>query len=264
MKRIIHAISILLLITICTPRAYAVNFQDLWWNPAESGWGVNIAQQGDTLFATWFIYGANREPYWVVMPGTTRVNALVAGETIYTGDIFQTRGTPFNVLPFVPLPGSDVSRVGSATFRFTDAKRGVLTYTINNQTVTKNITRQNIVSINLSGNYYGGFQREASGCANNQNNGSQLQQAVYIINTPSQSNTFSMTEVGGDSCRFTGTYTQYGSMYEASGSYTCAGYTGNWTATEGTVGDNTFSMKLNLTRTGESCMITGAIGGFKP
>ena len=37
----------------------ATNYQDLWWNaPAESeaGWGINLTQQGTTIFATWFTY----------------------------------------------------------------------------------------------------------------------------------------------------------------------------------------------------------------
>ncbi len=37
--------------------AAVTNYQGLWWNaPAgsESGWGINFAHQGDTLFATWF------------------------------------------------------------------------------------------------------------------------------------------------------------------------------------------------------------------
>ena len=35
------------------------NYEGLWWaNPAgsESGWGINFAHQGDTIFATWFTY----------------------------------------------------------------------------------------------------------------------------------------------------------------------------------------------------------------
>ena len=35
------------------------NYQGLWWaSPAnsESGWGINFAHQGDTIFATWFTY----------------------------------------------------------------------------------------------------------------------------------------------------------------------------------------------------------------
>ncbi|TMG87516.1 MAG: hypothetical protein E6H78_01000, partial [Betaproteobacteria bacterium] len=35
------------------------NYEGLWWkSPAESesGWGINFAHQGDTIFATWFTY----------------------------------------------------------------------------------------------------------------------------------------------------------------------------------------------------------------
>jgi hypothetical protein len=243
--------------------AWASNFQDLWWNPAESGWGINIAQQGNTLFATWFIYGANREPLWVVMPGAVRSSAATS-EAVFTGSLFQTRGTPFNVAPFVPLASADVVSVGSATFRFTDGKQGTLTYTINGQTVNKNITRQNIVPIDLSGTYYGGFRRDSTGCTNNQNNGSRLEQAVYLVTTPPQSTVINIAEVGGENCRFSGTFTQHGSTFEASGTYTCTGITGTWTAREGTLTATTFSMRLQLGQNGETCQTIGTLGGFKP
>ncbi len=262
MKRLIITATFILCIIISSPRANALNFQDLWWNPAESGWGVNIAQQRDTLFATWFIYGPNREPLWIVMPGTSRVLSQVPNESIYTGAIFQTRGTAFNVTPFVPI--TDVTPVGNATFRFTNARDGVLTYNINSSTVTKNITRQNIVPLNLAGNYYGGFQRASTGCTNNQNNGSALDQAIYVVSVATQTTNISINEVGGDSCRFTGNYTQYGSTFEGTGTYTCNSTTGNWAAREGVSTDTTLSMKLNLTRAGETCVVTGSIGGFKP
>ncbi len=36
----------------CAPttasRATATNYQDLWWNPAESGWGINVTHQDST------------------------------------------------------------------------------------------------------------------------------------------------------------------------------------------------------------------------
>ena len=35
------------------------NYQGVWWNAppgSESGWGINFAHQGDSLFATWFTY----------------------------------------------------------------------------------------------------------------------------------------------------------------------------------------------------------------
>ena len=43
-------------------RAALGNYQDLWWNPAESGWGINLAHQGDTIVATWSTYGADGKP----------------------------------------------------------------------------------------------------------------------------------------------------------------------------------------------------------
>ena len=29
----------------------APSYEGLWWNPAESGWGLSIAHQGDVIFA---------------------------------------------------------------------------------------------------------------------------------------------------------------------------------------------------------------------
>ncbi len=47
------------------------SYQDLWWRSppgSESGWGVNLAHQGDILFGTWFTYGADAKGVWFVMP----------------------------------------------------------------------------------------------------------------------------------------------------------------------------------------------------
>src|SRR6185369_5405466 len=38
------------------------NYQGLWWKSpggSESGWGINFAHQGDTIFASWFTYDVN-------------------------------------------------------------------------------------------------------------------------------------------------------------------------------------------------------------
>jgi len=39
--------------------AAASNYTDLWWAaPAgsEAGWGINLTQEGTTIFASWFTY----------------------------------------------------------------------------------------------------------------------------------------------------------------------------------------------------------------
>ncbi len=38
---------------------------DLWWNANESGWGVNVVQQADILFLTFFVYGPSGQPLWL-------------------------------------------------------------------------------------------------------------------------------------------------------------------------------------------------------
>ena len=56
--------------------ASATNYQDLWWvaNGAESGWGINFAHQGNTIFATWYTYDGNGTPIWLSVLATVRAD----------------------------------------------------------------------------------------------------------------------------------------------------------------------------------------------
>jgi hypothetical protein len=120
----------------------AYNYQDLWWAaPAgsESGWGIFLTHQGDTIFATWFTYGADGSPLWLV------VTAARTAAGTYAGTLYQTSGPPFNVLPFDPAKVV-ATAVGSATFTFTDGNNGIFAYTVNGETQQKAITRQIFVA----------------------------------------------------------------------------------------------------------------------
>jgi hypothetical protein len=118
-------------------RGGLTNYQDLWWNPAESGWGINITDQDDTLFATLFTYGANGQGLWLVMSGGQR-----QADGSYLGDLYSTTGPPFNSAPFPPIGPANVTRVGTLRLRFASGTQGTLTYTVNGTTVEKAITRQ--------------------------------------------------------------------------------------------------------------------------
>ncbi|HUH95108.1 MAG TPA: hypothetical protein VL742_18435 [Casimicrobiaceae bacterium] len=120
----------------------AYNYQDLWWAaPAgsESGWGIFLTHQGDTIFATWFTYGADRSPLWLV------ATAARTATGTYAGMLYQTSGPPFNVVPFDPAKVVATS-VGSASFTFTDGNNGTFVYTVNGETQQKAITRQIFVA----------------------------------------------------------------------------------------------------------------------
>ena len=119
------------------PKAAAVNYTSLWWNPDESGWGLNVNQQGDTLFATLFTYDTTGAPLWLVMS-----NGALQADGSYKGDLFLTNGPAFNAVPFTPLGAGNLSRVGSMTLAFSSPTAGTLTYTVNSITVTKAIQQQ--------------------------------------------------------------------------------------------------------------------------
>jgi hypothetical protein len=118
--------------------ALATNYQDLWWNtPAlsESGWGVNFAHQGDTIFATWFTYDHDHAPMWLV------VTANKSGPGMYSGTLFRTTGPAFNAVPFNPMSVVGIN-VGTATFTFTNGNIATFAYTVNGVSQTKTITRE--------------------------------------------------------------------------------------------------------------------------
>jgi len=126
----------------CVPstsgRASATNYTDLWWNaPAnsESGWGVNITHQGDTIFLTWFTYDDNGNPLWLVASAMAKT-----GQGVYVGTLYRTTGPAFNA-------AWDPSRVtatavGFASLSFSDASNGTFSYSVNGVSGSKPITRQ--------------------------------------------------------------------------------------------------------------------------
>src|SRR4051812_38090496 len=68
-----------------TPRT---NYSDLYYNPAESGWGINIQQHpSDKIFATWFVYGLDNKPIWYVIP-----DGAWTSDHDYSGKVYRTRG----------------------------------------------------------------------------------------------------------------------------------------------------------------------------
>lgn len=128
-------------VTVAPPPG--LNFQALWWNaPAnsESGWGVNIAHQGDVLFATWFTYDTDGSGMWLVMS-----EGRPSGTNAFSGVLFRTTGPAFSSPVFSPSQVM-ATPVGSATFTFSDANNGSFLYTVNGITQTKPIVRQAFAS----------------------------------------------------------------------------------------------------------------------
>jgi hypothetical protein len=110
--------------------APAANYSDMWWNPAESGWGISIAQHPSTnqVFAVWYTYDPREpadsirsKPLWFVMPGGTWTSP-----TRLTGTVYVTNGVPFNQSGSNPRNNP----AGTFTFDFSSASAGTFTYDI--------------------------------------------------------------------------------------------------------------------------------------
>jgi serine protease len=114
----------------------ATNYQDLWWvaEGAESGWGINIAHQGDIIFASWYTYDADGSPLWL------SVTAVKVGPAVYSGQLIRTTGPAYSAVPFDPgLVTRTVA--GRATFTFANGNAATFAYNVNGVAQTKFITR---------------------------------------------------------------------------------------------------------------------------
>ena len=113
--------------------ALATNYQDLWWNPQESGWGVNFTHQGDVIFATWFTYDGQGKPWWLI--------AVLAKSAagVYAGPVSTVGGPPFDSVPWGAVAEAEI---GSASVTFSSGNAATFAYTVNGTTQTKSITRQ--------------------------------------------------------------------------------------------------------------------------
>jgi hypothetical protein len=114
------------------------NYADMWWNAAESGWGIAINHQYNNVFAAWYMYDAAGQPLWVAMPNG--VMRLENGVGKASGALYRTHG-PSAAGAFDPSQVT-TEQVGTATLTFTSATGAKLDYTAFGVTESRGITRQ--------------------------------------------------------------------------------------------------------------------------
>ncbi len=114
----------------------AFDFTDLWWNPGESGWGLNLIQHPNgIIFAMWYTYDANRKMTWYHVPSGSWTSSMT-----YTGTLYAVTGPAFNNPTF---NAAQVKRtaVGTATLSFTSATTGTWSYSVDGTNGSKPISR---------------------------------------------------------------------------------------------------------------------------
>ncbi|HET9519211.1 MAG TPA: hypothetical protein VFO77_15920 [Actinoplanes sp.] len=238
--------------------SYGTDYTDLWWNPNESGWGINLVQQYGTIFATLYVYGADNTPRWYV------ASQLEGSPSSFSGTLYQTTGPAFSG----PWTGTQPpTAVGSMSVSFSGSNAGVLTYTVNGVTVSKSIRRQPIRNNQLGGNYIGGMTATASKCGNPADNGYALITGLLTVQHgggSSASMRVDFRNAAGTSatCTFTGTYTPEGRLGTVAGNYSCTlGSTGTFTMSEVDVTRNGFTAAFS--GQDQFCRYNGYFGGVR-
>jgi hypothetical protein len=137
MKNVIRTLVACFCLVLAPLAARAQNYSDIWWNSAESGWGLTIADHQSNLFAVWFTYRQDGKPTWYVIPGGTFTN----NHTHFVGDIYTTTGPAFSNASF-DASRVTATKVGTATLDFSSFTAGTFTFAVSGVTQTKTIQRQ--------------------------------------------------------------------------------------------------------------------------
>ena len=124
------------------PPRYGFNVQGMWWaspGGSESGWGLDLAHQGNTLFATWFTYDTDGQPMWLVMS-----NGWRNGENAYAGELYRMSGPPMTGA--FDAGKVKATKVGYASLAFVDADNGNFTAQVNGVNFFRKVTRFNFAA----------------------------------------------------------------------------------------------------------------------
>jgi hypothetical protein len=129
--------------------ARAANYTDWWWGgPALSGQGVNVGQQGNLVFVSWFAYDEQGDGMWVVFSGPLDA----AGETV-AGTFYRTigpaLGTPFDPGKVVATP------VGTGSLAFADMHRATFAWNVAGKSGTVPLVRQTYGASRFAGDFDG-------------------------------------------------------------------------------------------------------------
>lgn len=215
---------------------HAFTWTALWWNPAESGWGVTITEQGNVIVIAFLVYGTDGLPHWFEA-AAYRGSTPETGYPAWTGDMYESTG-PFYGGPFNPA-NVTTRKVGTVTFSPATPGTATLKYSIDGVVVTKPIERQTFQPVRLVGGYSGVYRIVESNCAGYPadfpgNSGNIFVGISRMATNPDgvTGNLTALIGINGGSCSasFQGTYKQYGSVFEIATVTACSNAT-TWPAT---------------------------------
>ena len=238
----------------------ASDISDMWWNSAESGWGMNATQQANILFITLYVYSADGKAHWFVAPDMLAdLSNPSAPSFVFGGALYETTGPVFSSV-FNPA-AVNARMVGTAQFTYTPPLAGTLVYTVDGVQVTKQVRRETWSLNDPTGTYAATLVTRSNTCSpavtTTKNLGTA---AVTLVN-----NLFTIATSGAtpaDNCTFSGSYSQEGRMGTSTGNFTCSlSGTGPYTLTE--IETGTHGFLAAFTATIQGCAVYGHFSGTR-
>jgi hypothetical protein len=114
----------------------AAPYAGMWWGgPTQDGWGLSVQQQGQTLFTTWYTYGADGKVTWFYMPGGSWTSA-----TKYSGPLYRTTGSRWAGVNY-DASKLKVIPVGTMSLDFGSPNAATMSATVDGVTITRPISR---------------------------------------------------------------------------------------------------------------------------
>jgi hypothetical protein len=240
--------------------ALTSDVSDMWWNSAESGWGMNATLQANVLFLTIYVYSADGKAHWFVAPQMLGdVNTPSDQPLDFAGALYETTGPVFSTA-FNPN-AVHARMVGTARFEYVAPLNGQLTYSVDGVVVDKRLRRETWAVNDPSGTYAATLVTRSNACSP----GVMTSKNLGIATVTLGNDLFTMATSGAtptDNCTFSGNYSQEGRMGSSSGTYSCsASGSGPYTLSEMETGTHGFLARFEGTLAG--CRVYGNLAGTR-
>jgi hypothetical protein len=211
--------------------ANASQYTDLWFNPQESGWGMNVVQQQETAFVTLFVYGPDGKPTWYVA-SNAKVIGYVGAFPVFEGTLYRTEG-PWHGGPFDPARVGTTA-VGTLSLEVKAKDRIRVQYTAEGVAVSRDVSRFTWSAQLGGGNFLMSFNLREATPGGTPVGTLQLTAEALMLLTGDGIAVLRAADQLGRLCEYRGPYAQTGKLGAFSGSFTCTAGNNGVLASAGT------------------------------